>query len=258
MTIKITFSNWRDHLPKATPWIILVAISVSSCAQHSVGNKSVHEVFNDAALARLAHQACVGDVDGVRASLRAEVDPNGEGQQGVTPLFWAITCKNLDGVEALLMGGADPNLLYGGKFSATFQASSYVEDPELLRALLRSGGNPNSRYAGSQQTALTEALDYGARTGRWENWRTLLDAGADINAADSGGGTIAIRAVALGEFDRVDELLSRGYNYDLRGLQRALEIRIIDPSNTSAASKRDELLRALSQRGSVSPSLVIR
>ena len=49
--------------------------------------------------------------------------------------------------------------------------------------------------------------------------------GADINLSADGGPTIARWASSLGRFDKVVELLDRGYRHDLPALARSVQSR---------------------------------
>ncbi|MFN7130368.1 MAG: hypothetical protein ACK4OJ_15035, partial [Brevundimonas sp.] len=65
------------------------------------------------------------------------------------------------------------------------------------------------------------------------------------------GHTLATVLVALGEYEKVIELLERGYNYDLNGLGRRLQ-------NRTSMNKRQEiwkprLMAALEARGVTFP-----
>lgn len=190
--------------------------------QVTVGGKSVSDVFTDGRVRDLALDACRGDAASVSAAVREGVDPNTRGLDGVTPIFWALACDSVQGVDALLRAGADPNLLTDppNPFSAVEVAAT--RDPRLLQTVLRHGGSPSA-------SALDEAFRRGmdlapscACEEGWENYNLLLEAGVDINA-NYRGGTIAEFAATLNQFDKVADLLDRGYNTRLSHLGRLME-----------------------------------
>jgi ankyrin repeat protein len=214
--------------------LIGIFLMAPACGmEHKVGDKTVGEVFGEPRLAELARAACEGDVAAEERAIAQGADPNGKGFQDITPLFWAVSCENLRGIEALLRLGADPNYMTEGDFSATFIAVTY-HNPTILKMLLEYGGDPNTRDIKSNHSALEQALSLGIQGIGWDNYYELLKAGADINRADDMGYTIAKAAAALGRFDKVSELLERGYSYDLPDLGRTVQSRRISPSGPQA------------------------
>lgn len=195
---------------------LAAAANSSALAEHKVGSKTVHDAFPDPSVAALAAAACGGDAVGVARMVKAGVDPNAKGTDAVTPLFWAITCENLRGIEALLVGGADPNYYVPKHFTLMQEAASY-RGGRILRLLLQHGGNPNIQDGEDGDTPATEAIFLGV-DGHWENYYALLENGYDINHADRVGHTIAISLATQDRWDKVLELLNRGYTYDLERL----------------------------------------
>lgn len=225
-------------------------------SSHTVNGLTVDQVFSDPSVARLATLGCSGDQPGI-AALRGVVDPNSTGLSGITPLLWALDCRNLAGVEALLRMGADANQSTGGRggYTPVLVAAS-VEDPAFLRLLLQHGGDPNSRYEGDGATALDRAFQRGLEGEAWENWNILLEAGADINVAYRGEhGTIATFAANLNRFDKVVELLERGYSHDLTYLGftvQPLQHKTpfpVPPLGREAEEARARAMAILAQRG---------
>lgn len=234
--IRPDFQVGAGILQVATIGILLVALTITPLAksmEHQVGGKAVNEVFNDARLAELASAACHGNAAAVAQSIKGGTDPNGKGFEDVTPLYWAVSCQNLRGIEALLRAGANPNYMFGKQFSAVYAAST-MKEPAVLKLLLKYGGDPNTKDNKSAVTALERALSLGIHGAGWDNYYALLQAGADINRADRTGDTIAKAAGAFGHFDKVAELLERGYNYDLTDLGRTVQARRIDPNSDQA------------------------
>lgn len=217
--------------------VLLASVQSAACGGHVFEERTGEQAFPDPKLAALATAACAGNVADIERTIEAGVSPNGLGLRDDTPLIWAVDCQNLAGTKALLNAGADPNLktpdksytveesvkmgrfppgplqFYG--FTATYHAAG-LPNSAILRTLLEHGGDPNT-FEGQQfgRTALNQALDAGAQRHGWDNWYLLLNAGANINVADDAGNTIAIVAAVADQYDRVAELLERGYHYDL-------------------------------------------
>lgn len=95
----------------------------------------------------------------------------------------------------------------------------------------------------------------GMDTGQWGNWYALLDGGMDINRHDDFGDTIATEAAALSQFDKVYELLDRGYHYDLEDLGRFVELSHLDSDNPQAGWQKKVIdrLKAAGVRFPVGP-----
>lgn len=237
--------------------LTVAAGQTASCAEQTVGGRTVTQEFSDPHVAALVRTACEGDLLGVERALTEGADPNFRGFEGITPLFWVVKCENAGGIEALLQAGADPNYKPPGRFSPTYAAAT-MWNPEPLGLLLRHGGDPNARNGDDidGDSALWEALQLGWGGHGWNNYYALLQSGADINRANSAGKTIAHQAVTLAEFEKVSELLDRGYDGDLVSLGRAVTVRDIDSASfPAAAAARSRLIRKLEQRGVTFPVL---
>jgi ankyrin repeat protein len=123
---------------------------------------------------------------------------NATSQTGCTPLLLAVSEKHEEAVNALLAAGANPNL--GGQcFFDQVQSGSdqrrlwwktplglaaAQNDVPLILALLKAGALPQFSSL-SGRTALHEAAIAGAEQAA----KALIQAGADVNAQDMGGGS---------------------------------------------------------------------
>ena len=203
----------------------------AACMEHKVGGKSAQDVFADPKVQALAVAACIGNAEGIAKALASGITVDATGLDQVTPLMWALSCDNVPGMEALLKAGADPNKS-NGRFTPVYAASTRHK-PEPLKLLLKYGGVANTEDKKTRKTALEEALELGIHGIGWNNYYALLQK-ADINAADEMGYTIAEFAAALGQFDKVFELLERGYQYDLTDLGYTVQTRPIDPNHAQA------------------------
>lgn len=226
--------------------MIVLSSTQAGCAEHKIGDKTVQDVFTDPQLQALAQAACAGNEAGIAHAIKTGADPNGKGLDEVAPLFWAVSCQNLVGIEALLKAGANPNYAFKNKFTVVYVAAT-MSNSKILKLLLKYGGDPNAKDNYDNKTALAQAFDLGIDD-RWDNYYILLDAGADINYADETGWTIANIAGALGRFDKVAELLERGYRYDLPNLGRTVQTRHIDPESPQAAWQ-EKVKMMLEQKG---------
>jgi hypothetical protein len=156
--------------------------------------------------------------------------------EDVSPLSTAVLCDDRAGVDAALAGRADPNLREPGGLTPVLIAAALSRE-EILRKLLAAGGDPDAYESDTGQLALAYALAAGVHHQDWRAYDTLLDK-ADINAGGGKVTPIGDWAVTLGQFDRVAELLDRGYRKDLSGLAWTLERR----SAGDAGEARDKAL----------------
>jgi ankyrin repeat protein len=192
--------------------------------EHNVGGKTAADVFENPALRQLAQAACRGDASAVGSAVRAGTNPNGVGLDGTTTLVWAVSCDSTAGVQALLAAGANPDLPIGNRFSSVVYVAANRDDPGPLKALLEAGADANVYDLKSERTGIGEALLRGIHKGDWRHWELLLNQ-VDINRPyNKFGKTIAIYAANFNQFERVVQLLERGYRYRLSELGRAVEV----------------------------------
>ena len=230
-------------------FILLFILCLFGGCMATTGGKKVEESFSDPQVQALVKAACLGETGKIESLIKAGVDVNTSGKDGVSPLFWVVGwCEEgnkLKGVKALLAQGADPNQAKKTGYTPLLVVSTY-KDSRFLRAMLDYGGNPDARTKGID-SALSNALSLGAHRDLWENYYMLLDAGADINInynLPTNPGTIAgIAAGVYGRYDKALELVKRGldrkYYFSLLGTLTIGEISGSDASEVVPA--RNEL-----------------
>lgn len=220
---------------------ILLSVSLmvgTSCMEHKVGGKTAHEVFDDAKVADLAIAACNGDTETVNDLVQSGVDVNGGGISGSIPLLWALSCENLDGIEALMKLGGDPN--YRANHGLTpIRAAAGYRNPELLKLILKYGGDPdsvgNNPYNTALQAALSLAIHYadnweGLSDDNWTNFDILIEAGADINKRHGGrktDSTIVEELVYARRYGKALELIESGYTEDINNIAETVQISVM-------------------------------
>jgi hypothetical protein len=221
-------------------------------AFHTMGGLFADDLFARAADVGLAKAACAGDAKSVAASVAAGADPNAIGKvatgpdgslEGVTPLLWAIDCNSMPGIDALVSAGANPNA-HGafGQTPVTIAAS--LPNPTALELLLKRGGDPNAED--DQQSALRNEQEFGQSQAGWD---ALLAAGADINHGGLGDSTVADWAVMGRDFDRVIDLLDRGYNHNLTELAHELSADADCPIDPTQHASWVRLVAMMKSRG---------
>lgn len=234
--------------------------ATSACGQidqrHDVGEpvsvgRDAREEFADAELSALAEAACSGDIRQVHRIAARGLDLDGSGRREWTPLLWALSCESLDGTRALLEAGADPNRAsFSGLTPVT--AAARLSDPDFLRVVLQYGGDVNNIALGTNRTPLATAFATGVEGSGWSNYYLLLDAGADINVEHEGQ-TIAERAALLNHYDKVAELLDRGYTRNLNRLAFWVQRADLELVRESQVAWHGCVVSMLEQRGIVFP-----
>lgn len=227
-------------------WLVGVIMAVAliqaaGCSEVSVSGKTAKDVFQDPQTLALVEAACNGDLPKIEVLVKQGANVNATGYRDMTPLFWAMECKNYVGIKKLLELGANPNYKMEGDISAMW-ASAGSSDPHFLPLMLAHGGNPNI-WSGADN-----ALMIAMEQDQMNNFKLLLDHGADVNAHDQGGNTVATYASALAKFDVVIMLLKHGYEYELQRLALGVNGRVV-PSNSALFAQKQQVLDMLKERG---------
>jgi ankyrin repeat protein len=150
--------------------------------------------------------------------------------RGQTVLMTAARTGNPDVVQALIDGGADVNSQETQLGETALMWAASENHAAVVTLLLARGAEiearsnpltfPKDRFG--LEGVLTilprghwTALMYAARDGAPDATRTLLDAGADINAVDPDGTTPLVRAIWNSHYDTAKVLLERGADPNL-------------------------------------------
>ena len=196
--------------------LLFLLNTASDAAAFLLHGMTAQEIFSNSKAAALANAACKGDASEISRLVHSGADVNYRGKGGVSPLIWAMSCHNYQGMRALLKNGANPNqpMAYG---QAPTWLAAGGSDLKILPILLDHGGNPNYYCADCQGTsALENAIDYQ----RTANMKLLVQHGANVNFI--GALSPGECAVAAGRFDYIIYLLHHGYDHDLQGLANAI------------------------------------
>ncbi len=218
---------------------------MSAAAEHVV---DVNQIFPDPAVARLAEAVARGDRRLI-AELAPAVNLAAQGDDGVTLLQWAVFNKSVDGLEALLAAGADPNQV-GLDGDTVVHLAAMANDDAYLKILLAKGANPDAPHGETRATPLRSAL-MGERV---EQFHALLAAGADPDRADRTGNTPLHVAGQINEPARALELLKAGADPMARNMQgmtfqRYLFMTRVDLLNSETRRDRETVQAWLSEHG---------
>jgi ankyrin repeat protein len=179
------------------------------------------------------------------------LDPNQEGRQGVTFLFWAYAHHHVKSMKALVAHGADPNRPLRlpnekGGIDVTHLVNIAAGGPEdeLLAALLDLGANPNA-VDERREPALHNAM----YAHQYQRMKLLLDRGADIDAMDSSGATAAVVLARLNYFEMVHYLLERGADWRKDNGSIALNTQEKDIGNAQSVAWQIKVKHLLTTKG---------
>ena len=181
----------------------------------SIDFMSLARMFPDGNLRALARAAGRGRVGRIDELVAAGADVNARGRSDGTALWWALRKRNLKGFERLLEHGADPNQLIAGPHYSTTTVMHEAAQERIaayLAAALKHGGDPNVRN-GDSDTPLFKANRL-TRIGETTALRMLLDSGAEVDAENRYGTTVA--QLRTNRPDLLHELFVRGAAYDRR------------------------------------------
>lgn len=229
----------------------LLGVPLTAACETKLVGMTAQQYFGDTLEARLALAAGQGDVEEVKRLVARGANVNATGDKNLTPLGWALFQKNPAGMRALLEAGADPNQpVSPKKHLYPVWVAAGLDNPELLKVLLEFKGDPNVRTRSAEYSALSRA----ARS--LENVRLLVEAGADVNTADSLGHPFVVDAAALKEYDIVMYMLEKGFSRNLPLLAWEVNDRRPDgraPVSPSLEPKRLQVMAKLKQLGITPP-----
>ncbi len=147
---------------------------------------------------------------------------NATDADGSTAIMYAAANGDLELVRALIKAGANVKLKSQFGTSALTEASIIGSAP-IIDALLKAGADPNFKTPNGE-TPLMAA----ARSGKVDAAKALLDAGADINAKETWGEQSALMwAAAQCQADMVKFLASKGANLNDHGKINQWERKVI-------------------------------
>ena len=147
-----------------------------------------------------------GHVEMVDLLIRSGAKVATANRYGVTPLTVACTAGNAAIVERLLAAGADPNGALGDGETPLMTAAR-TGSAETIKALITHGANVKVRERRKGQTALMWA----AAENNVSAIRALVEAGADINERSTGGSfTPYLFAVRAGHVAAARALIDAG------------------------------------------------
>ena len=135
--------------------------------------------------------------DAIKLLISKGANVNVKDESGYTPLVFAVWENDKDMVELLIDKGADINIEDNDGYTPLYWAAM-EGNKELVELLTAKGATPIS------------AIHLAARAGDLAKVKSLIEAGADINARDKGGGTPLFSAVFADHDDVARFLIAQG------------------------------------------------
>src|SRR5450631_1796981 len=149
-----------------------------------------------------------GDAQGVQALLKNKVDVNAPQPDGATALHWAAYRSDAESAAAVIRAGANVNAK--NKYGVTpLSLAADQGSAAVLDLLLKAGAKPNDpiNFVNSGETPVMHA----ARSAKVDAVKSLVQAGADVNAKENWNGQTALMwAAADGDSAMVTALLELG------------------------------------------------
>ncbi len=193
---------------------VLALLPLTSCTP--VSSRGADGYFEGKAL-QLAIASENGDSDTITRLIKEDgVNPDTTfaSRDGIPLIAWPLRARSLDGLNALLEAGADPNAReskhMNGEmihFNNAMVFAAMMDDPRYLALLLKHGGDPNIRNV-NNETLLFQAYISG---NQWENVKLLVENGAEVNESNRGSAdTVLGWYTTRGGFEHAYWLLEHG------------------------------------------------
>ena len=218
-------AHWNDHESVK----LLLAAGAKASAANRYGVTPLHEA------------ATVGNATMVNALLRAGASANAAYGEGETPLMIAARTGSLDAVKLLLESGAQVNAAESFRGQTAVMYAAVENHAAVVRALVAAGANVNARTKEYTFQKLTggaggiihdraqggvTALMLAARQGARQAAELLVDAGAEIDAAEPQYGFTAMQtAIFNGHYALAKMLIEKGADVNDGSLYIAIEMR---------------------------------
>ena len=149
-------------------------------------------------------------------------DPNQAGPDGTTAIMYAASNGDVELVRALIRAGANVKLQNQFGTSAITEAAIIGSAP-IIDLLLKAGADANTKNPEGETPLMAVA-----RSGNVDAARLLVEARADVNAKENFGGQTALMwAAAQSQPEMVKFLASKGADLDARGIVRQWERKVI-------------------------------
>ncbi len=223
------------NIPKFVWVILIMAMIIIIPYKIYMSKYSAKNYFTDKKVVALCNAAKKGDTKKIDKLLAEGVDINTVGKTGLNPLYWLLVMnkeskKKRIGFKYLLEKGANPLQVHIKSGLNIIHTTARYKNPDYLKMILKYGHIKRKDLdAEIPNEDFSNALLQAYAINRFENFKLLLDAGADMNwrkTDEVGMVKSVLRSCSLtGDWKFVYELLKRGVDYskDLKYVKDSIE-----------------------------------
>lgn len=177
---------------------------------------SAPSLFKDWQVTQLVWAAKNGNIQKIDKLITQGVDVNTKGELGFTPLAWIFLYvePNLDvktGFKHLLINGASVSQHLSFANTTILHFAAGATDPDYLQMILKHGKDVNLNDNRFGDTPLTSSI----YSSQYENFETLIKAGANVKAKDSDGDSTFSVAKGTSSWRFVLKLIELGTDYNI-------------------------------------------
>jgi uncharacterized protein len=196
---------------------VITLVLITLLASNATGDdKKMNNGYFRAEDARLESAILADNRRAIAQAIEKGAKVNARGIHDITPLMLAVDRHKQQAVFELLAHGADPNMKAADRNSAVSLAvENYRDMPEIMFAVIKAGGNPNTRRPDNDPVIMRFINDRNC-----EYIRHMKSLGADLNITTRGGDPIINDAGVGADWDVVWCLIELGAKYDYEQTSR--------------------------------------
>lgn len=219
---------WVKEMPIKKSWVllakgVLVAIGLLFGCAHGSDARMNNGYFTGIQ-GRLEQAVESDDPGAIEQALAAGAAINARGIHNITPLMLAVDRMKRRAVGALLARGANPNLKAAdGASAVSLAVANYRAAPDIMFALFKNGGDPNTRGPGGDPVIMRFINDRSC-----DYLQQMKNFGADLNITTRAGDPIITDAAMGNDWDVVWCLIELGAKYDYENTDGALSSSLAD------------------------------
>lgn len=203
--MKVSGNNTRTLQGRDQQLVDAIRAKDIGAVEAALDNHASPEAMGTAGFRAMHIAAMAGDARMIKLLIARKAALNPASDDGMTPLMFAVSHKNLECVAALLDAGVSPERPESYKSSTPLQlALNAVGDDDIAICLLRHGADMTA--CGSSHMPVY----YAATWNRHRAVEEMLELGGDIDQRDAKGLTPLMYAVRQGNMAALTFLIEKG------------------------------------------------